>query len=436
MLSMLMGVFSVVVLMSVWGESLVWVMLMSGLMVMSSSDSLVWKAGQAGELDYIGWSLSLLSFWVVFLAILGSKTIKKVSSLRGVFISLAMSLLGMFLVSFYVSDFMFFYLGFEGCLIPIFFMILGWGYQPERAQAGIYMLFYTLFGSLPLFFLIMSLYTKTSGYMYTSNQVNEVYFFIFLVGAFLVKFPMYSTHLWLLKAHVEAPVAGSMILAGVMLKLGGYGLIRFLPVCPVKPLLLVEMIICLSLWGGLLLSLSCLRQMDMKLLIASSSVVHMGLCIVGLLALSDWGFKGAMVVMIGHGLCSSGLFYLANVVYERSHSRSMAVSKGFLTLMPSMCLWWFILLGVNMASPPSLNLLGEIMLISMLVSWSKCTVGVVMAMSFFSAGYSLYLFSLSQHGVYLNSKSGFHSGGMLEYLVCAGHWVPLNVVILCVVWLV
>nr|APL97243.1 NADH dehydrogenase subunit 4 [Garjajewia cabanisii] len=436
MLSGLVGIFSMVVVSGVWGESLFLVVLMSGLMVMSSSDSLVWKAGLSGELDYVSWSLSLLSFWVVFLAILGSKAVKKVSSLRGVFVGLSMSLLGLFLASFYVSDFMFFYLGFESCLIPIFFLVLGWGYQPERSGAGVYMLFYTLLGSLPLFFLILSFYSKNGGYMAVVSEFSESVFFIFLVGAFLVKFPMYSVHLWLLKAHVEAPVAGSMILAGVMLKLGGYGLIRFLPVCPVKPVLLAEIIMSLSMWGAVLLSLSCLRQMDMKLLIASSSVVHMGLCIVGLLALSDWGFKGALVVMIGHGLCSSGLFYLANVVYERSHSRSMAVSKGFLALMPSMCLWWFMLLSVNMAAPPSLNLLGEIFLISTLMSWSSYMLGVVGLMSFFSAGYSLYLFSLSQHGVYLNSKSGFHSGSVLEYLICASHWVPVNVIILCVVWLV
>nr|YP_008964135.1 NADH dehydrogenase subunit 4 [Eulimnogammarus verrucosus]AHB14322.1 NADH dehydrogenase subunit 4 [Eulimnogammarus verrucosus] len=431
-----MGVFSVVLVAGLWGESLLWVMLMSGFMVMSSSDNLIWKIGLVGEHDYVGWALSLLSFWVVFLSMLGSHSIKKVSNLSDFFIKLGMVLLGLFLVSFYVSDFLFFYLGFESCLIPIFFMILGWGYQPERAQAGIYMLFYTLLGSLPLFFLIMNMYSKSSGYMYMVSEINEVFFFFFLVGAFLVKFPMYSTHLWLLKAHVEAPVAGSMILAGVMLKLGGYGLIRFLPLCPIMPLLLVEIILCLSLWGGIAMSLSCLRQMDMKLLIASSSVVHMSLCIVGLLIQSDWGFKGAMVVMIGHGVCSSGLFYLANIMYERSHSRSLAVSKGFLTLMPSMCLWWFMLLGVNMAAPPSLNLLGEIMLINTVVSWSSYTISVVMIMSFFSASYSLYLFSLSQHGVYLNMKSGFHSGVVLEYLVCVGHWLPLNIIILFMAWLI
>ena len=188
-----------------------------------------------------------------------------------------------------MSDFIFFYLRFESCLIPIFFIIFGWGYQPERAQAGIYMLFYTLFGSLPLFFLIVNKRNCGIGYMYDLGVLNResIVFFVFLVGAFLVKFPIYSVHLWLLKAHVEAPVAGSIILAGVILKLGGYGLIRFLPSTVNAPSLFREIILCLSLWGGVVVSLRCLRQIDMKLLIARSSVVHIRICIGGLFVLRE-----------------------------------------------------------------------------------------------------------------------------------------------------
>nr|QWC54434.1 NADH dehydrogenase subunit 4 [Gammarus lacustris] len=438
MLSIIMSVFGLAVVAGVWGESVVWCLFMSVLLLLNSSDSGIWMISVIGEMDYVGWCLSLLSIWVVLLSVLGSKSIKSHSSAKGFFIMLSVSLLGLFLVSFYVSDFMFFYLGFESCLIPIFFMIFGWGYQPERAQAGIYMLFYTLFGSLPLFFLIVNKSNCGMGYMYDLGVLNSesIVFFVFLVGAFLVKFPMYSVHLWLLKAHVEAPVAGSMILAGVMLKLGGYGLIRFLPATVNAPSLFSEIILCLSLWGGVIVSLSCLRQMDMKLLIASSSVVHMSMCIGGLFVLSEWGFKGTVMVMIAHGLCSSGLFYLANVVYERSSSRSMAISKGLLSLMPSICLWWFVMLAANMAAPPTMNLLGEILLMVSLVSWSSKVMGVIGLLSFFSAGYSLYLFSLSQHGNYLGSKSGFHSGYLMDYLICAAHWGPLNMFILCVFWLV
>nr|DAZ91343.1 TPA_asm: ND4 [Gammarus chevreuxi] len=437
MLGFILSALSMMVMPSVWGESVLWGLGASGVLLMNSSDSASWKVGFLGEMDYVSWSLSLLSLWVVALAVLGSKGIKKMSGLRFFFSSLAVSLVVVFLVSFYVSDFMFFYLSFEVCLVPIFFLILGWGYQPERAQAGIYMLFYTLFGSLPLFFLIIQKNNTGDSYMHNLSEVDSggIFFMLFLVGAFLVKFPMYSVHLWLLKAHVEAPVAGSMILAGVMLKLGGYGLVRVLPFWVESTCALSEVILCLSLWGGVVISLSCLRQMDMKLLIASSSVVHMSMCIGGLFVMSEWGLKGTVSVMVAHGLCSSGLFYLANVVYERTGSRSMSISKGLLSLMPSMCLWWFLLLGANMAAPPSLNLLGEILLISTLVSWSNQVLLVVGLLSFFSASYSLYLFSLSQHGVSVNSKSGFHSGCVLEYLVSGAHWIPLNIIMICLFWL-
>nr|DAZ91245.1 TPA_asm: ND4 [Gammarus fossarum] len=438
MLGGFMSVFGVLMMLGVWGESMICVMVLSGVLLMSSGDSYMWKAGLSGELDYIGWSLSLLSLWVSLMAVLGSKSIKIMNYLSGFFIALNVSLLMGFMVSFYVSDFMMFYISYESCLVPIFFLILGWGYQPERAQAGIYMLFYTLFGSLPLFFFIIMGMDAGCTYMYSMLVFwgHGSFFFVFLVGAFLVKFPMYSLHLWLFKAHLEAPVGGSMVLAGVMLKLGGYGLVRFLSVWPVGVGYFSEFVLCFSLWGGFVVSLSCLRQMDMKLLIASSSVVHMSSCVGGLFVLSEWGLKGALFVMVAHGLCSSGLFFLANMVYERSCSRSLVVSKGLLSILPSMSFWWFMMLAANMAAPPSLNLVGELLLIITLASLSKYLMVVLGSMSFLGACYSLYLFSLSQHGSCMNMKSGFCGGLIIEYLVALCHWLPLNALILCLFWLV
>nr|DAZ91299.1 TPA_asm: ND4 [Crypturopus inflatus] len=432
------SVLGVVMMPLVWGESLIWVLASMGLFIMASSDNLIWKSSLMGEIDTIGWALALLSIWIVFLATLGSKQVKLTKTSPFLFISLNLLLLSALLITFYVSNFMLFYLAFEVCLVPIFLLILGWGYQPERAQAGVYMLFYTLFGSLPLFFFLFVQMNKGCSYMHSDLCIEgqSVINFFFFTGAFLVKFPMYSLHLWLLKAHVEAPLAGSMILAGVLLKLGGYGLVRILSAWATAPVLMTEVILCLSVWGGLSVSLSCLRQTDMKLLIASSSVVHMGLCVSGLLILTDWGFKGALTTMVGHGLCSSGLFYLANVAYERTGSRSMTISKGMLSLMPSMCLWWFALLSSNVGSPPSLNLMGEILLISAVVNWSTYTMLLVGPLSFFSACYSLYLFSLVQQGSYLGTKSGFHSGCVLEYMVTLAHWLPLNMMVVCAHWFV
>nr|AUO29142.1 NADH dehydrogenase subunit 4 [Platorchestia parapacifica] len=386
------------------------------------------------ELDWISWNLILLSVWVILLSIFSSMKIYFFNKLNKLYLCVMIFLFLFLVLTFLVSDFMLFYMMFEACLIPILLIILGWGYQPERSQAGVYMFFYTLFGSLPLFFIIiyMNKYIGSSYMFFDKNYIfNSVLIFFFMITGFLVKFPMYSVHLWLLKAHVEAPVAGSMILAGVLLKLGGYGLIRFSFFFFDESMLLIkEFILVFSLWGGLFLSLACLRFMDMKLLIAASSVVHMSSCICGIFILTDWGIKGCLLMMVAHGLCSSGLFCLANIVYERTNSRSMNLNKGLLNILPVFSMWWFLLIVCNMAGPPSLNLVSEIMLLISIINWNKFSIVILFFLGFFSAAYSLYLYSLSQHGVFVKNKSKFSGGLVFEYFVLFLHWVPLNILIL------
>lgn len=156
--------------------------------------------------------------------------------------------------------------------------------------------------------------------------------------AFVVKLPMFIVHLWLPKAHVEAPVAGSMVLAGVLLKLGGYGLLRVSGIFIRVANRFSWFWVSLGVIGGVLVRLICLRQTDIKALIAYSSVAHMGLVLAGIRTLGVWGARGAVVVMVGHGLCSSGLFCLANVVYERLGSRRLYIRKGLLNFIPSIAL--------------------------------------------------------------------------------------------------
>lgn len=182
-----------------------------------------------------------------------------------------------------------FYIFFEASLIPIFFIVLGWGYQPERLQASNYLMLYTVTGRLPLILRILSIYYRggrisffLSAYMsYAPIIYRDYILFFFLIMAFLIKAPLYFVHLWLPKAHVEAPVAGSMILAGVLLKLGGYGLIRFFQILPCLSFRLFRAFGTVALWGGGVCALICLRQTDVKALIAYSSVTHMGVIIGG-----------------------------------------------------------------------------------------------------------------------------------------------------------
>nr|QHI41724.1 NADH dehydrogenase subunit 4 [Eudemis lucina] len=383
--------------------------------------------------DIISFGLILLSIWICGLMLMASENLFKVKFYVNFFLFNIIFLLIMLYMTFSVMNLFMFYLFFEGSLIPTLLLIMGWGYQPERIQAGLYLLFYTLFASLPLLLGIFFIFSE-EGYimMYFMKFLNmNLYLLYFsMIMAFLVKMPMYFVHLWLPKAHVEAPVSGSMILAGIMLKLGGYGLLRVMIFLQQVGLKFNFIWIIISLLGGFYVSLNCFCQVDIKSLIAYSSVAHMSLVIGGIMTMSYWGFMGSYVLMIGHGLCSSGMFCLANINYERLHSRSLFINKGMMNFIPSMSLWWFLLMSSNMAAPPSLNLMGEVMLINSLVGWCWISMIFLMLISFFSAGYSLYLYSYTQHGKYYYGIYSFYTGVSREYLMLMLHWLPLNILIM------
>uniref|UniRef100_UPI0030032BAB NADH dehydrogenase subunit 4 n=1 Tax=Parotis hilaralis TaxID=1027831 RepID=UPI0030032BAB len=383
--------------------------------------------------DILSYGLILLSIWICILMIMASENLYKQNYYLNFFLFNLIFLLIMLYLTFSVMNLFMFYLFFEGSLIPTLMLIIGWGYQPERIQAGMYLLFYTLFVSLPLLLGIFYIFNEMNYIMiYFLKFFNfEVYLLYFsMIMAFLVKMPMYFVHLWLPKAHVEAPVSGSMILAGIMLKLGGYGLIRVMILLQELGLKYNIIWISISLVGGFYISLKCFCQVDIKSLIAYSSVAHMSMVIGGIMTMNYWGFIGSYILMIGHGLCSSGMFCLANINYERLHSRSLYINKGMMNFMPSMSLWWFLIMSSNMAAPPSLNLMGEISLINSMLSWSWVSMFMLMLISFFSAGYSLYLYSYTQHGKYYSGIYSFYTGLSREYLLLMLHWFPLNILVL------
>nr|YP_011036727.1 NADH dehydrogenase subunit 4 [Xestocephalus limpidissimus]WRK21331.1 NADH dehydrogenase subunit 4 [Xestocephalus limpidissimus] len=332
---------------------------------------------------------------------------------------------------FSVMSMFFMYLFFEFSLIPLLMLIFGWGYQPERFIAGFYLLLYTLFASLPLLLVILYMYNLYGSFFYDFNYGFSLSFFFHycLVFAFLVKFPMFMVHFWLPKAHVQASLPGSMILAGVLLSVGGYGIIRFMFLVDGHFYFYSYIWYSLCLWGSILISMICFCQSDIKCLIAYSSVSHMGMCLMGLLSMTFVGLTGSFILMIGHGLCSSGLFYLANVCYCRLGSRSFYVSKGMINIMPGMSFMWFIFSCVNMGCPPSLNFIGEVfIMISMLSYWSLSIIFLVL-ISFLVACFSYYLFGYIQHGLFHGCYS-YMLGSVIEYLVLFIHMFPLFFLVL------
>jgi len=262
---------------------------------------------------------------------------------------------------FLVNNAVLFYLWFGFRLIPIAGIILGWGMQPERLSATAYILFYTILAAIPFIVVILrkTVFIFRILVLITSNRMVNIVLGWVIVLPFLVKTPIFLLHLWLPKAHVEAPVYGSIVLAGVLLKIGGIGIVRVVPLIPSTVTTLVGVI---SVWGGLIRRLICISQVDIKRLIAYSRVVHISITTTCIL-INYINIVGSVwIILIGHGLCSSGIFYLATVNYTRFITRRLVIGQGVLLTAPLIALCWVILIIINLRAPPSLTLLSEIMI--------------------------------------------------------------------------
>ena len=342
------------------------------------------------------------------------------------------------LLTFIRNSVILFYILFEASLIPTLLLILGWGYQPERLQAGLYLIIYTIIASLPLLISLMWMAKLNSHISFllpmkrllNLNCWTTSIWLFFTIAAFLVKIPLFTVHLWLPKAHVEAPVAGSIVLAGVLLKLGSFGLLRIVRFFPMYLSVFTAPLCRIALWGGVVTSLICLRQTDIKSLIAYSSVGHIGLLTAGTLSNRTWGWNGRLGIIVAHGLCSSGLFALANLTYDARNSRRLFLSKGLILSFPSITFWWFLLSSANMAAPPSLNLLSEILLLRRALKVSTVLTVLIGLMAFLAGAYSIFLFTSTQHG---NPPNYFLIAQLTKprnFTILALHWVPLNILIL------
>lgn len=378
--------------------------------------------------DFYSMIIILLRFWIFsIILIVNRKNLLKFNYL--LYLIILNFIIILLIYCFLIINLIIFYIFFESRLIPVFILIIGWGGQIDRIQAGFYIILYTLFGSLPLFIIILIIYQINFSIiidLININLINFIFYFLIII-ALLIKIPIYFVHLWLPKAHVEAPLVGSIILAGIILKLGRYGLMRFILIIINIRIYFNKFMIVIRLVGGVYSRLICLCQIDIKLLVAYSSVVHIRILMSRIITIFNWGYNGGVIIMIAHGLCSSGLFCLVNINYERLGSRSLLINKGIINLFPSLRLIWFLLCSSNLSFPPSLNLFREIIILNSLISWNFNLIIILIILLFFRASYTLYFYSYRQHGIpiiisYLKGVT------INEFLILILHWVPLNLI--------
>nr|WNH21942.1 NADH dehydrogenase subunit 4 [Tomicodon reitzae] len=386
--------------------------------------------------DALSTPLLVLTCWLLPLMMLASQnhTSEEPLNRKRLFITLLILLQAFLIMAFGATELIMFYIMFEATLIPTLMIITRWGNQTERLNAGTYFLFYTLAGSLPLLVALLMLQNSTGSLSLTTMEFNppmnlgtlgDKFWWAACLLAFLVKMPLYGAHLWLPKAHVEAPVAGSMVLAAVLLKLGGYGMMRITTALGPPSIELSYPFIILALWGLVMTGSICMRQTDLKSLIAYSSVSHMGLVAAAILIQTPLAYSGALILMIAHGLTSSALFCLANTNYERTHSRTLLLARGLQLVLPLMTFWWFLASLANLALPPLPNLMGELLIITSLFNWSWWTLAMTGAGTLITASYSLYMFLSTQRGPMPKHILAIDPSHTREHLLIALHLVPL-----------
>lgn len=312
------------------------------------------------------------------------------------------------LVIFSAMDLIFFYIGFEALLIPMYFLIGIWGSRERKIRASYSFFFYTLGSSLLMLLAILyiyntvhtlsfvELYCKSSAQFTISAQLCLwLAFFV----SFATKVPMYPTHIWLPEAHVEAPTVGSVLLAGILLKLGIYGIMRVnLGLFPDASIVYAPFVMILAVTGVVYASLCALGQSDLKRIIAYSSIAHMNLVVAGLFSLKATGFEAAIFQSISHGFVSAGLFFLIGMIYDRYHTRSTSYYYGLAHFMPVFSSFFLVFTLANIAVPGTSSFIGEYILLLSTFKYSF-TYGISAAFGVVLCGtYSLWLSNRIMYG--------------------------------------
>lgn len=363
----------------------------------------------------------LLTTFIFFLISLTARTLDfRVKELYGIIFLLE----GLITNAFSCSDLLTFYILFEAILFPMFLMIGIWGSHKNKIFASNQLVLYTVFGSFSLLLSLILLINLTGtcnifvikSFLLPSHLENLIFFLLFI--SFAVKVPMFPLHLWLPKAHVEAPTIGSVLLAGLLLKLGSYGFLRYsIFLFPYASEKFTWLILSLCSIGVVYSSITTLRQIDLKRFIAYSSIAHMNYIVGGLFSKSIAGIAGSLLLQTAHGFSSSALFLCIGFLYERYGTRNIFYYGGLASLMPIFTIFFFFFSLANLGLPGTVNFIGEILIMNGIFERFSFTSLIMLLGLFFSALYSFVLLSRLLFGPFSSFISFYGDLSRREFLI-------------------